>query len=352
MSCSLSRGVDAEPSEAARGMTTERTDRTSSHGARWLSWLLGAAMLAAVVAAALHFSEQRAFVRLAERADPWCLIAAVLLQAGTYLAQGAIWGRVGDAAGYHLSNRTGFELSLAKLFADQALPSAGISSGILIAKALDQRQLPAGAVKASVLINVVSYHLAYVVALVGALAIVAWHAQANALVVVPAVLFVLFSLGLSVAVLALSGHRHERLADKLRKLSAVRTTLDFLAGADARLLRSPRVLSETIALQLAIVLLDAATVWVLIAALGVRASAPGVFASFTIASLVRKMPFVPGGLGAFEATSVLMLRTVGIDLAMALSATLLFRGLSFWLPMLPGYWFSRRAIAPRARQSQ
>jgi hypothetical protein len=38
---------------------------------------------------------------------------------------------------------------------------------------------------------------------------------------------------------------------------------------------------------------------------------------------------------------------VGVALPVALSATLLFRGLSFWLPMVPGYWFSRRAVAPR-----
>ena len=110
-------------------------------------------------------------------------------------------------------------------------------------------------------------------------------------------------------------------------------------------MRSPRVLTETIALQLGIVLLDAATVWALIAALGVAASVTGVFASFMIASLFRTMGIMPGGLGTFEATSVLMLRMVGVDLAVALAATLLFRGLSFWLPMLPGYWFSRRAIA-------
>jgi Mg2+-importing ATPase len=338
--------------ETGAGMTTDQTDRTSSHGTRWLSWLLGAALLAAVVVAALHFSEERAFVRLAERAEPVWLVVAVLLQAGTYLAQGGIWRRVGAAAGYQLSRKTAFELGLAKLFADQALPSAGVSSSVLIAKALEQRQVPPAAVKASVLINIASYHLGYVVALAGALVIMAWHEQTNALVVVTAVLFLLFSLGLSAAVLALSGHRHERLTDKLRKFPAVRTTLDFLAGADARLVRSPRMLTGTIALQLGIVLLDAATIWALIAALGVTASVTGVFASFMIASLFRTMGIVPGGLGTFEATSVLMLRMVGVDLAVALAATLLFRGLSFWLPMLPGYWLSRRAIAPRARQSQ
>jgi uncharacterized membrane protein YbhN (UPF0104 family) len=139
-------------------MTTNQTDLNSSHRARWLSWGLGAAMLAAVVAAALHFSEEQAFVRLVERAEPWWLAVAGLLQAGTYLAQGGVWRRVGDATGSPLSRKAAFELSLAKLFADQALPSAGLSSSILIAKALEQRQVPPAAVKASVLINIASYH--------------------------------------------------------------------------------------------------------------------------------------------------------------------------------------------------
>jgi Mg2+-importing ATPase len=328
-------------------MATTDSEGTSRHGTNWISWLLGGALLAAVIAGALHFSEERAFVQLVEQAKPWWLTVAVLLQAGTYLAQGGIWRRVADACGYSLSRRTAFELSLAKLFADQALPSAGLSSSILIAKALEQRQLPTPAVKASVLINVASYHLAYVLALLAALAIVALRGESNALIAITSVLFLAFSIALSGAVLALVGRPHERLAQRLDRLPAVRTTFNYLAGADGRLVRSPRLLTETIALQEAIILLDAATVWILILALGERASVTGVFASFMIASLFRTMGIVPGGLGTFEVTSVLMLRMVGVDLAAALSATLLFRGLSFWLPMVPGYWFSRRAVVPR-----
>jgi Mg2+-importing ATPase len=232
------------------------------------------------------------------------------------------------------------------LFADQALPSAGLSSSILIAKALEQRRLPSPAVRASVLINITSYHLAYFLALLAAMAIVVRRGQSNALIMMTTVLFLMFSLGISAVVLALAGHPHEPLARQLHRLPAVRTTFDYLAGADSRLVRSPRMLADTIGLQVAIILLDAATVWILIVALGERASVSGVFASFMIASLFRTMGIVPGGLGTFEVTSVLMLRMVGVDLAAALSATLLFRGLSFWLPMLPGYWFSRRAIVP------
>jgi hypothetical protein len=63
------------------------------------------------------------------------------------------------------------------------------------------------------------------------------------------------------------------------------------------------------------VLLDAATVWIVIRALGVTRSVGGVFVSSMIASLFRTMGIVPGGLGTFEATSVLMLRMVGIEVA-------------------------------------
>jgi Mg2+-importing ATPase len=331
-------------------MTTAGDTKKAPHSAGRLSWLLGAALLVAVVVAAVHYTDQRAFFRLLRDARPWWVAVAVLLQAATYVAQGGIWRRVAAACGYPLGRGTAFELSLAKLFADQAIPSAGLSSTILVAKALEQRQVPAPTVKASVLVEIVSYHLAYVIALSAALAIVVARGQSNVAIVVTSVLFVAVCLAVSAAVLALVGRSHERLAAALQKIPAVRKALEFLAGADSRLVRSPRVLAETIALQGSIFLLDAGTVWFLILALGQRSSVTGVFASFMVASLFRTMGVVPGGLGTFEATSVLTLRMVGVDLGVALSATLLFRGLTFWLPMLPGYWLSRRALAePRVR---
>ena len=38
---------------------------------------------------------------------------------------------------------------------------------------------------------------------------------------------------------------------------------------------------------------------------------------------------------------------MGVALPIALSATLLFRGMSFWLPLIPGLWFSRRYMTYR-----
>ncbi len=331
-------------------LTHKRRDRSpesrhiATKQAEWLSWILGAALLAVVVAAALHFSEERAFVRLTERAQPQWLGWALALQAATYVAQGWIWRRVSAAAGYHLAGRTAFELGLAKLFAYQTLPSAGLSSSILVAKALEHRRLAAPAIHAAVVVNIASYHLAYVVTLSGALVILISRGNSSALVMVTAVLFLIFSLGLGAGILVLPGQRGGRHLGPIVKIPAIGTLFAYLASADARLVQSPRVLAETIGLQVAIMLLDAATIWTVIRALGATVSVSGVFASFMIASLFQTVGLVPGGLGTFEATLVLMLRMVGVDTAVALSATLLFRGFSFWLPLLPGYWCSRRLV--------
>jgi uncharacterized membrane protein YbhN (UPF0104 family) len=64
---------------------------TGRRALRWFSWVVGLAMLAAVIIAARHFSEERALVRITERSQPWWLAIAVVVQAGTYLAQGETW---------------------------------------------------------------------------------------------------------------------------------------------------------------------------------------------------------------------------------------------------------------------
>jgi P-type Mg2+ transporter len=294
----------------------------------WLPWILGCALLAAVIVAALHYTEQQQIVELMARAQPWWLAAATLLQVFTYVAQAGIYLRVGDAAGFRLSRRDSFGLSVAKLFVDQALPSAGVGTGVLI--------------------NIASFYRAYVVALIVALAMMLLHGRIHTVVLVTAVISLVFSLLVSLLLLGLSGHDVHHVSERLRRLPLLRGMYHFLAGADPELVRGPRLLIETVLLQLAIVLLDVATVWALIAAFGVYAPLGGVFTSFMIASMVRTMGIVPGGLGTFEASSVLTLRLAGVDLPVALSATLLFRGLSFWLPMLPGWWLAHHAVSPGA----
>ena len=315
--------------------------------AKWPSWLLGGAMLAAVIVAGLHFSEGRNIYHLARNARPSWLLVALFLQAATYLFQGEIWRIVTRAVGEPLALRTAYWLSLAKLSVDQLLPSAGISGSLLMVKALEQRGFPRPVVMAGVAVDTASCYATYVLGLGAALVITLVHHQANGLVLFASIPFAAGGIGVTVAVLVLSGRRAGAVAKNIARVGPVRRVLQFFAAADRGLVRRPALLLEASACQLAILLIDAGTIWVLIAALGPTATPTSVFASFMISTLFRIVGFVPGGLGAFEAASVLTLKAIGVGVPVALAATLLFRGLSFWLPMLPGLWFARRAVGQR-----
>jgi Mg2+-importing ATPase len=325
-------------------------DDDSNHGtpgpsAYWLSWVLGAALLVAVVVAALHVAEGREFIDVAGRAKPWWLVLAVCLQGTTYLAQGEIFRRVPRAAGCYLTLTVAYQLSLAKLFIDQALPSAGIGSTIVLAKALERRDVPRAIVAASMVINIWSYHAAYVVCLSIALALTISRRETHVLVLVVSVLFIAFSVAVTTGLLFLAGRDVDRFGARLRRFPALRNALTFLKDADPHLTRYSPLLLQAGAWQTVIFVLDAASMWVLIRSLGTTASPGAVYASFMIASVFRTVGIVPGGLGTFEATSVWTLNMLGVSVPVGLAATLLFRGLSFWLPMLPGWWVSRRLTA-------
>jgi len=148
------------------------TEQVDTERSRWLSWLLGLAVLFGVVIAARHFSEEKAFVRLAREAKPLWVLAALTLQAATYLAQGEIWRSVGRMAGTPLAVTLVYKLTLAKLFFDQALPSAGLSGTVVVAQALaEQGALPRSAVFAGAVVNTTSFFIAYATALAAAITI-------------------------------------------------------------------------------------------------------------------------------------------------------------------------------------
>jgi uncharacterized membrane protein YbhN (UPF0104 family) len=246
------------------------------------------------------------------------------------------------ASGWRLRAGAAYRLSLAKLFVDQAIPSGGLSGTVVLAGALERRGVPRPAVAAAIVVDLVSFHATYVVGLAVALVIESAHGPKSAVVILVSGVFIAFSIALTAMVLALSGRGARAVPRWVARLRPVRLVLDFVADAEPTLARSAPLLTRAGLYQAAIIACDVTTVWVCIRALGSHAGPAGVFASFMISTVLRlTVGFLPGGLGTFEAASTLTLRIVGVPLPVALAATLLFRGLSFWLPMLPGLWLSR-----------
>jgi Mg2+-importing ATPase len=314
----------------------------------WLTWGLGIAIVAGVSFAALHFSEAEQIAAIAEQARPAWLFVAILLQLGTYVAQGEIWRVIAKAATFPLSAGTVFRLSLAKLFIDQALPSGGVSGTAAVSKYFEQQGMARPAVMASIVISLASYFAVYAVLLTLALLAMPLPAAGRNIVTLATVAF-LAGCVVVVWILIKSADSSGRLTKALSRLRPLQPLVQSLAESDSRLVRDRQVMLASSACQAAIVLLDAVTVWALIHALGHTSAIVPVFASFMISNLFRTLGVLPGGLGTFETSSVLTLQLTGVPLPVALSATLLFRGLSFWLPMIPGVYLARRMFSQGQR---
>ncbi|CAG4909842.1 lysylphosphatidylglycerol synthase transmembrane domain-containing protein [Paraburkholderia saeva] len=309
-----------------------------------LFWAVGLVAFLAVILVVLHFGSLQKMVELARSARPGWLLVALLVQAATYVSAACVWDRALYRAGHPLSLRTLVPLGIAKVFTDQVLPSGGISGTMLVVRGLIRRHVPAEIAMAAMLVGLVSYDGAYLIVVLASASVLWLQHRMNLPLFVGVAIFVVVTVAAPTAVLGLKQWGKRKPIAWLSKCLGSTALLQELIDAPTHLLRSPRLLLQTVALQLAIFVLDAFTLWLAFNAIGKAPQLWVVFVSFTIASMVATIGPIPVGLGTFEATSVGMLSLLGVSVEAALAGTLLLRGLTFWLPMLPGVWLARREL--------
>lgn len=74
-------------------------------------------------------------------------------------------------------------------------------------------------------------------------------------------------------------------------------------------------------------------------AVGVNISLAEALLAYTFGNIAAGLVPTPGGLGAAEAGIYAGLVVVGVDTTSAVTITLLYRLISYWLPILPGYYY-------------
>jgi hypothetical protein len=313
-------------------------------GRTGVAWTTGVLLLVAFGVVAAHHAEGRRLSELLGSARPAWLGAAAALQVATYVCAAAVWQRaLRRNGGVRRSVRSLVPLGLAKLFADQALPSAGLSGTLLVVRGLLRQGVPRGLAITAMLADLVSWYAAY--ALVGAAALaILWHrGELNRVLVAIGVAFLLLATGVPLAILGLRD-RERSLPRWLQRLPWAHEVFAAIADAQPGAIFGGTLAPETVTLQLAIFALDATTLGIMLRAIATPTAAAVVFASFVVASMVATLSWVPGGLGTFEGTCVAMLHVHGVAIEAALAATLLARGFTFWLPMAPGLAIARREI--------
>jgi uncharacterized protein (TIRG00374 family) len=307
------------------------------------SWIFAALVFAALITIVAQRGDIAQVARLLRRAQPFWLLAAFGLQALTYVSAAAVWYVALRRTSHPQPLRSLVGLALAMLFSNQAVPSVGVSGGLVVTKALARRSVPESSAMAALLLGLVTSYIAFIVTFGIALGWVA-HFVRRLLPVVLAVgiLFVVLAGGVMYVVFN-SRRAPAAWRQRLSKLPVLGRTIATFMAAPTRLLKG-RVVLEATGLHFVEIMLDAATLGVAVRSVRSHASASAVFCSYVIAAVGSRVAFAPLGIGTFEAASVTMLHAGGLPLGPALAATLVFRGFTLWLPMLPGLILARRAL--------
>jgi uncharacterized protein (TIRG00374 family) len=282
---------------------------------------------------------------LVEHARPWWLAAAALLQVCTYVCAGGVWALVLRAAGHRQPIRMLARLSVEKLSINQLLPSSGLMGNMVVVLAMRRRGVPASVAMETLVIDMLSHYAAFALAAVATVSLLwARHDLTPlllALVAVFAVVIVCIPLGIAWAL----AHRDWQPPRWIAKRRTVRSLLDGLAQIETDRVRSPSFLVRSGLLQIGIFLLDSLTLWAMLRATGTAVSPLVTFAALVVGSMASSVSFVPGGIGSFEAGCTGTLALLGVPVEAALTGTLLLRGLSLWIPLLPGFLLARKDIA-------
>ena len=311
--------------------------------ARW-RWIAGTLLLLALLFLALRHVDWRRFAEIARNAEPAWLLVASLFQLATYVFAAGALHRGIAASGIHRPLRPLIPLGIAKLFVDQVVPTGGLAGTLLVVRALERRRVSRGVATAAVVVNLLSFYAAYALSVGAALLVLWFHRSLHPAVLLLLTVFAIYATAMPVLILWIVYGGPRARPAWFARVPGLATGIRAIEEAPASTLRHPALFVESTVLQLLIVVADAATLDVLLRALGWNVGFGVVFASFILASIAGTVSLLPGGLGSFEAGSVAALHYLGLPLELSLAGTLLLRTFTLWLPLIPGLWFARREM--------
>jgi uncharacterized protein (TIRG00374 family) len=331
-------------------MAESRSDKDESAGGElfstWRGWLLAALLIAGIVVAVLHWGDVKQFAKLLTEAKPLWLLAALGLQLATYLGLAVQWwvvlrrGRSPESVGDLL------RLTFAKHFADQVVPTAGVSGNVLLVDRLEALGVPRSNAVAALLLQIIAYYLSYALGALWVLVVLWWKSRMSMLLGAAVLVFLVVAAGIPALTLWLHRRGQERIPRWIARWSKAKHFFELIGEAPTELVRDPMLIACITLLNLAVFVADAATMQACIFALGLHAPLSAGYVAFMMASIAVILGPIPMGLGSFEAVSIAMLRLFGVPFEAALSATLLFRGFTLWLPLIPGGILLREEMKP------
>lgn len=309
--------------------------------------IVGAVALAGVIAFALHVGDISEFARTIIETDPNWLALALAAQAVAFLTQALVWALVLARRKSPVRRSDLLMLSIGKLFADQAVPSAGVSGAVFFIHALSRRGVPPADAFVTFVFGASSFIVTFILFAAAALAFVALSGGpveefavniSDIHYIAIASILLLFIIG--ALLLASQGK------GPLRP-GALATATENARRAASLIYEERGLFAACLGLQALARLLDGVTLWIAFQALGGGVPFVTSVVAVSLAALAATVAPTPMGLGSFEAGLLAALASQGHGVEASFAGLLIYRGLSLGLPLALGFFIVQRELLRR-----
>ncbi len=263
-------------------------------------------------------------------ADLWWVLAAAGASVGTYL--GAAWAFDGAVPG-RLPLWSNLKLQLATSFVGIVTTAASMA---ISTRYLQRRGIDLATAAAGVALNTAAGVVVHM-SMLGAFIWLGGTSEARGLELPSLGTFGIILLVIATVALAIRIVPPTRRFAAERLLPPVKQSIHGLG----ELIRQPGKMFEVIGGSTAVTFGYILALYASCLAIAPDASSVNLVSIalvYLIGSVIASAAPTPGGLGAVEAALVAGLVAGGLSTSVSLGAVLIYRGVTFWLPILPGWW--------------
>lgn len=305
-----------------------------------------------------YLSTIKTDIQLLKKVNILWLLVAILGQAGTYFFTALPYQKL--LAIYKENKKLTvwqlFNASIVSLFTDQVIPSAGISGSGFIFSFFLKRNIPAATAFSVIILQLLTYYTSMIIIILAVclLSPFVYHFPQLVIIVLAAgiLAYLLF------AVLVTFVGRKETIIKLGRKVFKIKLLQRFVKRLTelfseqsipaemnqpwSIILQHKKIATSVILYHTGVFLADAFTIFALFRGLGVELSFMVGFNSYLVARIISLLPISPGALILYESSMTYFLTRLGAPLGTSILVTLLYRFLSFWMPMPLGFFLYRK----------
>ncbi len=284
------------------------------------------------------------------------VIVAVLSQVAYYVAFSASYQAAFYTVGISTRLRDLIPLTLGSLFVNVVVPAGGAGGAALFTEDLARRGKSAAHAATGVLLQLVADFSAFTLLLIPSLIYLFTHHDLKVYEILAAIILLMITIGLS-SVLLLGLWKPEwlqRLFDWAhrtanwvfgrlnRSLSLAddwsQKNAEEFSQASAAVANHPWRLIGAVGVAFLAHLIDLTTLYLLFMSFNQPIGLGSLVAGYAVGILFLIVSITPQGIGVVEGVMALVFTSLGIPGAVAATVVLAFRGLTFWLPMLLGFF--------------